>query len=300
LPYPKANNFGDNVLAKNAVKEGMRIAFSLTCLMALTQVCSSQQTTLSIAQTYFQEGKYELALSELGRPSSPDDMFLMADCFHKMEQFQEALEAYNEAESLGYAEESLLLHRGICRVSIADFERAETDLLTYFHANPEDEKAHYYLGVIDYMLYNNRESMFHLNRAIQINPDYMEAIYLKAANLAEMGKHEDSMEAFAKCDKLRPEFSITKLNMAVNYIEMKDYFNAETLLTQLINTDADCLAEALYYRGWIYYAQRQMSKACEDWFATTKLGHFEGTNSYTEVCENKSKTKRKQHTIVAF
>lgn len=272
----------------------------LLILSACTTGLTAQQSSLSEAQSYFEGGNYDMALNVLESAATAESVFLKADCFHKKEDFGNALEAYNQAEVLGYAEETLLLHRGICLVSLGRYERAENDLLSFFHNNPEEPKAHYYLGVIDYMLFNNRESLFHLDQAIQLNPEYMEAVYLKAANLAEMGKHERSMEAFAKCAELKPEFSTTKLNMAVNYIELKDYFNAETLLTQLINTEADCMAEALYYRGWIYYTQRHMSKACDDWMGCTKLGHVEGTRSYTEVCENAGKTKRKKHTIVAF
>jgi tetratricopeptide (TPR) repeat protein len=260
----------------------------------------SAQNEMDKAQDFYDSGEYREVLQVLHGTDAPEGIFLIADAYHKMEMLDSALTFYYMAEDAGYEEGNLFLHRGICQTSLELTQGAEDDLLTYYINAPEDERVHYYLAAVDYIDHNLREALFHLGKAIEINPSYMEAHYLKAAVFMEQNKMISALETFEFCAKLNPEFTRSKLNIAITQYEMMHYEEAETILQEIISADDRLKAEALFYLGNVQYALHQSEMACNYWKQAEKLGDNYAADQVLQICVKGNKRMVKRKTTASF
>lgn len=260
----------------------------------------SAQDVMKSAQDLYEHAQYREVLSVLQGTEVPEELFLMADAYHKMEMLDSALTYYYMAEDGGYAEEHLFLHRGICQTSLELTQGAEDDLLTYYVNAPDDERVHYYLAAVDYIDHNLREALFHLDKAISINPNYMEAHYLKAAVFMEQNKMISALETFEFCTKMNPEFTRSKLNVAITHYEMMHYEEAETILKEVISSDENLKAEALFYLGNVHYALHQSATACDFWKQAEQLGDGYAADQVLQICVKGNKRMVKRKTTASF
>jgi tetratricopeptide (TPR) repeat protein len=258
----------------------------------------------TLAKQHYADDEYESAAVLLDEAIALDreaDYFLLrGDCFHKLEQFESALADYNFAEQLGNNSPDLYLNRGICLVSVGLYEQARLDLRLVL-SRSENAKAFYYLGVIDYMNYDHKSAEENLTEAIWHNEGYMEAFYLRAATYAEWGKLQKARWDYESAIELKPDFFLSKLNLAVVMIDMLDHYEAEKQLTDLINMVPDFIDEVYYYRGEARFALRDLDGACEDWNAARELGDEDSEKNYVLICEKKKdRIRKKKRTYVEF
>ncbi|MGB0423245.1 MAG: tetratricopeptide repeat protein [Flavobacteriales bacterium] len=248
---------------------------------------------------HFAKGNFQEALNALENYTSPDAILIKADAWHKLGEFELALGAYFEAEESGCLDESLLLNRAICLISLEKTEEAEYDLLSYFVQDENNPKVHYYLAAIDYLDHNLREAHFHLDRAIELWPDYMDAHYLKAAVFIEQNKPISAQKSFQFCNELQPENMRTQLNLAIVNIELLQFTNALDRLVELEGKSPEFMPELLYYKGLALNALHQQEEACESWDESAKAGDQYAQDMMNQVCVKGRKPSRKKRKTVA-
>lgn len=251
----------------------------------------------------YAEGLYSEVIEALPAPQSAAEWMLKGDALHKLEDFSEALEAYNTAEKAGETTGALYLHRGICHVSLNRYSEATADLGRAHERLPEEKRVPYYFAAIAYGERNERQALAYLEDALKLDPVYFEALYLKGAALYELRRFKEAREVFALCRTLKPEDDRTRLNHAMVSIELGRYGDALEALDELVNSEDDLLvSEAYYQRGATLYNLRRAKEACEDWANAAALGDKDAQILTETVCmTNKKKRaiKRKQ-VYVAF
>lgn len=91
--------------------------YLITLFLVIWNNQVSAQSALEQAISLYQLGQYEKALSNaeiaLEQHASPEALMVHADCLHKLGDYSRALDQYDKAKSSGYAQDDLLLHRGI-------------------------------------------------------------------------------------------------------------------------------------------------------------------------------------------
>jgi len=230
-----------------------------------------------------------LAESELRKGDlEPDEVLLIADCHQKMGEFHTALTQYNLAERRGCTDEKLLLHRGICFMSLQDFESGVIDLTTYLRKNEGDPSAYYWLGELEYRRMENKFSLDYLDEALKLDSSYRDAYFLRGANYVELRRYQLAYEDFAEVFQLDPEMYRAKYYMAMCAVEMTQYETAIELLSELILEDTGFPADVFSLRAEAHYLQREYEDACADWDEAAQLGDDGAKENFKQVCTEKS------------
>lgn len=226
---------------------------------------------------------------------------LRGDCFQKMRNFGSALADYDFADRKGCTDLDLNLNRGICRISMGLFEAAEKDIYHHLEAFPEDAKAHYYLGEANYMMFENKASVAHLEAALNIDDELMEAHYLLGANYSEMGKLKQAEEQFQICRRLNPNYLRIDLNLAILAMEDTNPDEAIGILSRIVPDSDELKAEVHFYLGEAYYALHDKDQACEQWSAAADLGDSYGKKNHDNICvKNNGRHKKRKASFVQF
>lgn len=226
---------------------------------------------------------------------------LRGDCFQKMQNFASALTDYDFAERRGCADLDLNLNRGICRISMGLFEAAEEDLYHHLDASPDDAKAHYYLGEANYMMFENKRSIAHLDDALMIDDEMLEAHYLLGANYSELGKLKEAKVEFQTCRRLKPKYMRIDLNLAILALEDANPDEAIVILSRIVPDNDELTAEVHFYLGEAYYALHQKDQACQQWSAAAELGDSFGKKNHDNICVKKNgRHKKKGSSFIQF
>lgn len=251
------------------------------------------------ARKLFAQANYHEAINALENNSDAESTLIKADSWHKLGEHELALAAYFDAEELGCTDLSLLLNRAICLISLDKTEEAEFDLLTYFVQDENNPTVHYYLAAIDYLDRNLREAHFHLDRAVELWPDYMDAHYLRAAVFVDQNKPISAQKEFEHCNELQPENLRTQLNLAIVNIELMQFSDALDGLIKLEEKQPEFIPELLYYKGMAYNALHRQEDACESWNKSAEAGDTFAQEMKEQVCVKGRKASRKKRKTVA-
>lgn len=273
----------------------------LLFIFILGATLQMQAQSMQELQTLYVQEQYEDLLALLDAPSSADQHLLWADAHHKLGHFEEAMKGYLQAESAGENSFDLFLNRGICAFSLGDFQLTRSDLLKAKTLR-EDQRIPYYFAAMAYMENNHKAAAVFIKDALQLDANYMEAHYLLGAIYLEQKKFSGAEKAFISCIELRPEFTQSKINLALCFIEQFKFDEAIGLLSSLIeNLNDATLADAYYQRGVCHYQMHNTTLACEDWHQASELGDSFAKEHIAGICEgNQRKIKRKKDIYMAF
>jgi tetratricopeptide (TPR) repeat protein len=236
--------------------------------------------------------------SLLNKAEDAKSFMLRADCLHKEERFDAALDDYNRASLFGYAKDDIYLNRGICKTSLHLYDEARIDLMTYLSRHETEPAPYYWVGVVEYMTMQNRAAIRYLDEAIYLDSAYTAAYYLRGAAFVEQGKNMLAMEDFSEAYELDPTLYRAKFHMALLYLDMGQDGRAIETLSELKLEDTEYQAEILYYRGLALFNLHDLEGACNDWIEASSMGDDEAENSYKNVClrkDGKPKLKKKHY-----
>lgn len=236
--------------------------------------------------------------SLLNKAEDARSFMLRADCLHKEESFDAALDDYNRAALFGYSKDDLYLNRGICKTSLHLYDEARIDLMTYLARHETEPTPYYWVGVVEYMTMQNRAAIRYLDEAIYLDSAYTAAYYLRGAAFVEQGKNLLAMEDFTEAYQLDPQLHRAKFHMALLYLDMGQDSRAIETLSELKLESTDYLSEILYYRGLAMFNLHDLEGACNDWIEASSMGDEEAEYSYKHVClrkDGRPKLKKKHY-----
>lgn len=279
----------------------MRIIY--TFLLLCISVVGFTQNNLNEAENLYAQGDYEAALAQLTKADikDPDEYKMKGDCFHKLGDYRTALDYYDKSKLYGYHKLDLYLNRGICKISLNDYEGARLDLVTYMEQNQEDPKVYYWMGVAEYMMLENKASMRFLEQALVLDSAYADAYYLRGANYVEQGKELFALSDFEQAFRLNPGMHRAKMNIAILMLEQENYKGSMELFSELKLESIDFVDEVLYYRGELNFRLHDLEGACADWKESAELGDEDAKSNYKKLClEKDGKPKFKRRIYAEF
>ena len=99
--------------------------------------------------------------------------------------------------------------------------------LTYLSWNfSYDEGIFYNLGIVYEKMKNFKKAKESYQKAIELEPDYSDAIYNMGLVHTELREYNEAVECFKKIIEEDPEDSNTYFNLGLVYFKQKDYIQA--------------------------------------------------------------------------
>jgi tetratricopeptide (TPR) repeat protein len=263
------------------------------------------QNALDQARQAYARGEYATALTtveiQILQHESAPALKLRGDCYHKLGEFSKALDDYERAKILGYNQNDLYLHRGICKVSMALHESAKSDLTNYLQRNENDQIGYYWLAAAEYLSMDNKKAMRYLDEAMMLDSVYADAYYLRGAIYADQKKMNLALDDFQEAYRLNPDLHRAKFNVAIIMLDMGQNRNATELLSELKLENTDFVQEILYFKGEALFNLHDLEGACSDWVEAAQLGDHDAESNYKRLClDKKGKPRFKRRSYYQF
>ncbi len=270
----------------------MRYFISLMLLTNLFSThpswCQEELSVYTLAQQAFAEEKFTETVELLQQSDisaqSYESLLLLGDARQKNEEYELAIEAYNQAELMNNSDVELYINRASAKIWSAQYSDAFKDLNNATSLAGENYRTEYYLGVANYYKFNLKAAVKSLDRCVELNPEYAPAYYLRAACLGELGKYKTAIGDYSKAYDLDPSLTIALFNIAVLKYHDHDLAGAQSDLTQLLESDLDNHAEIYYYRAECSYMLKDKQAACIDYSEAMKRGDSLATEIYDKFC----------------
>ena len=145
------------------------------------------------------------------------------------------------------------------------------------------------LGAEDYLILGNnlfrkrknKEALKNYDKAIELKPDFAEALVSKGVVLEKMGLYEDALEAYETAIELNHDIVDAWLGKGVVYYYLNSYDEALEANNQAIELNPD-IAKGWYNRACIYSIKGKKEKAFSDLKKAIEIDSYNKTMAQTE------------------
>jgi tetratricopeptide (TPR) repeat protein len=161
--------------------------------------------------------------------------------------------------------------RGQEYLAAEKYEQALEEFSQALKDKPYNEARLYYLRGLTYsQLEEYDTALIDLNRAIKLNPKYMEAYYERGMAHFHLGNYGLASEDFDQALKFDADYPDAYIGRGYTYYAQEDYSRALADLSKAVRLD-DSSSEAYFGRGLVYYATSEYLKAAQDFSKTLEL-----------------------------
>jgi tetratricopeptide (TPR) repeat protein len=132
-----------------------------------------------------------------------------------------------------------------------------------------------------------KEAIYYLSRAIEIDPEYAEAYYVRGLTYFKMKNYEEAIADFTRCIDYNPTHAKAFISRGYAYEEIKDFRKAISNYTKVIEIDPSN-SFCYYLRGSIYNLRGEhydYDKAVKDFDMGCKLGDIDSCKKIKELLE---------------
>ncbi len=166
--------------------------------------------------------------------------------YKRENNYDKALEMYNNAIKLNKIEKEALINRGNIYFNRKQFELAITDYNMVISLDSVNQKAIENRGSAYGALGKYERAISDLNKAIQLNPKTENGYANRAVLFQTINRHPEAIADFYRHMEVNHQQSADILNsIAISYLRQKDFKNALKVLTQTIDLDP----QGIYYRN---------------------------------------------------
>ncbi|EEF82626.1 tetratricopeptide repeat protein [Borreliella burgdorferi] len=164
--------------------------------------------------------------------------------------------AYNLDKNPNYA-----LKAGIVSNNLGNFKQSE-EYLNFFNANAKkpNEIAIYNLSIAKFENNKLEESLETINKAIDLNPEKIEYLYLKASINLKKENYQNAISLYSLVIEKNPENTSAYINLAKAYEKSGNKSQAISTLEKIINKNNKL---ALNNLGILYKKEKNYQKAIE-------------------------------------
>ncbi len=164
--------------------------------------------------------------------------------------------AYNLDKNPNYA-----LKAGIVSNNLGNFKQSE-EYLNFFNANAKkpNEIAIYNLSIAKFENNKLEESLETINKAIDLNPEKSEYLYLKASINLKKENYQNAISLYSLVIEKNPENTSAYINLAKAYEKSGNKSQAISTLEKIINKNNKL---ALNNLGILYKKEKNYQKAIE-------------------------------------
>ena len=157
-----------------------------------------------------------------------------------------------------------LLAEGNAAAAKSAFE----ELLANF---PKDPDLHLFLAISELRLRNPDGAVVAIKRALELNPNHVEARTLLGwYELQIRGNFDSAIEQYAKVVELKPDSPQAHVNLGVAYKNKGELSKALVTYNRALEQRADYV-EALSNRGWVFVEQEKWQEARRDFDQALKI-----------------------------
>ncbi len=196
----------------------------------------------------------------------------------KVGEYKSAFRLFNNAllspdHRLSDEEIALFItYRGASHNLLDRYEKAIEDLDIAIYLNPKEARAHYRYGQVLMGQEKSGEAILHFDRALELKPDYLEALLDRAVAYKRAGDMVRELEDHKAALAIDPENFQAHLNLAMYYLKSKNYEEALKNLDLGIQYKPNAGFPHVT-RGAIYEILGQKDKANADFRRAYDLGN---------------------------
>jgi len=195
------------------------------------------------AVKYFRECMNKIENENL-KPSKADDFEIkdiyenLAVCYYYLQRYEEASESGRKFLKMDYSKEFLFFITGSSFMKTGKFREARTYLEKAVNIKPDDINALFSLGILEGNMGNYSESAVYLEKAVSIqrNP---EIVYALALSKMKTGEFDAAITLFDEYMQSHNEEPETLYKLGLLYIEMKSYSKARAAFEKTLLIDPD-------------------------------------------------------------
>ncbi|WNY65683.1 tetratricopeptide repeat protein [Borreliella andersonii] len=178
----------------------------------------------------------------------------------KIGNMQQAFESFKNAYNLD-KKPNYALKAGIVSNNLGNFKQSE-EYLNLFNANAKEpnEIAIYNLSIAKFENNKLEESLEIINKAIDLNPEKSEYLYLKASINLKKGNYQNAISLYNLVIEKNPENTSAHINLAKAYEKSGNKNQAISTLEKIIHKNNKL---ALNNLGILYKKEKNYQKAIE-------------------------------------
>jgi tetratricopeptide (TPR) repeat protein len=271
------------------------ILFMLALMLSFGSIVNAQtdEKQMKEASKLYEKGEYKSVIKLL-KPETdkdilnPESEMLLADAYHKQEDFMDAIEHYDMAEKKGENSFNLYFHRARAYISVQEYKKASKDLDKAISFQPDNSELYFFRAYAETELENYNNAMDDYSKAIELNPEFMEAYFNRGAIKIDMEDYEGGISDLGKVQVMDPQNEDASLNLAIISYEQKNFEEALPMFEQIIEitNDKQNKLDANYYIAECYDALGDTDNACKYFYKAMKLGDKDSEEIYENYCEN--------------
>lgn len=279
----------------------MRLLIFLSVLLVFQSARAQDDDLLSEARRHYEEANFQQAIALLDRVISEkednyDAWLLKGNCFQKEEKFVAAIQAYETASKSGPNSAILNANHGNALINLQQWGAAEKKLRQALKIDSELPEAHYYMGNVKYFNFNLSAAIRHYDKAIELKPEYRDALYMRAAAYAELEEYGKALGDYEKVLELDPDLEVARFNAAVIRLRDNQYAEASELLETIDASNLPQPRDLYFYRGEALYFSGQKEDACAAYERAKEMGDKEAEEIFLKYCVEKQERKEEPKT----
>lgn len=179
------------------------------------------------------------------------------------EDFEKAVEQFDEATSLNPLYAEAFLYRGLAWIELGDYDLAVKDFTITIELDPGfSDQAHYFRGLARYMNDQLVPAINDFSVAIRMNPDYVAFFQRGKANL-KLQEYNRSLQDFDIAIRLEEDFYQAYIYRGINLYYLGSYEEAMHDL-EIAKEHFPNNSKVFYYSGLVRTALQNSYVAIED------------------------------------
>ncbi len=250
-------------LAASRAKDYSRARDALTA--ALAQRPEDVDVLYGLAVVQITLNQKESAIELLAKaarlaPERPEIQLLLARTTTDIGFFVDSLQAWNRYLLLVPKDESARRDRGYVAAVLGEYDLGIPDLVAYVKKHPADAIGHYDLGMAE-TISDPKEALAQINRALEIQPDFVPAIYYRGFLKYQAGDAQAALVDLEHANRALPGNPIVLDRLGQAYLTLGRSADAVGALRQAVNlTPRDARTVFHYARALASAGQANQAK----------------------------------------
>jgi tetratricopeptide (TPR) repeat protein len=135
---------------------------------------------------------------------------------------------------------------------------------------PNKSRTNLNYGMALYGTGKKEEAIQYINKAVEINPDYYDAVNNRGNILSNMGRIQEALPDYLKCTKMQPDNVNGLCNLGITYAILKKTDEAIQAFNRVLTLSPQN-SQGYFNRGLLYYNTGKLYEAEKDFEETLKL-----------------------------
>jgi tetratricopeptide (TPR) repeat protein len=226
--------------------------YAITPGDALTSALVGQQDNrkslstqaLSSGLQYFQDGKYEKAVSEFKRavalnPESADAYTYLGNSYIKLKKYDEAIAAYKKPVILDQSSTDAKKNLANAYMEAEQYDNAEETFLKMAKQDPRSPYAHNSLGYLYMKTGREDEAVYEFQKVISLSPYDGNGYYGLGLAYNKQEKYADAVKQFQEAIRLKKDFAFAEADLGYSYIGLGEKEKAQKQVDILYDMNTD-------------------------------------------------------------